>query len=94
MRTIEQASAFKRDFKRVKASPRHNKDADALLGGILKLLVQDQTLPDKNRDHALVGNWFGYRECHLKPDLLLIYKTQDADVLRLARLGSHSELFG
>lgn len=94
MRSIEQASSFKRDFKRVKASPHHSKDVDALLAGVLKQLVQDQALPDKNRDHSLVGNWSGYRECHLKSDLLLIYKMQGADVLRLARFGSHSELFG
>nr|WP_312842969.1 type II toxin-antitoxin system YafQ family toxin [Klebsiella pneumoniae] len=40
------------------------------------------------------GDWAGYRECHIKPDLLLIYRKSDADTLRLARLGSHSELFG
>ena len=45
------------------------------------------------RDHDLSGDWAGYRECH-KPDLLLIYRKSDADTLRLARLGSHSELFG
>lgn len=47
------------------------------------------------RDHDLSGDWAGYRECcHIKPDLLLIYRKSDADTLRLARLGSHSELFG
>ena len=54
----------------------------------------DQVLPGKNRDHALSGDWMGYRECHIKPDLLLIYRKPDADTLRLARMGSHSELFG
>ena len=49
---------------------------------------------DYKRDHALSGDWAGYRECHIKPDLLLIYRKPDADTLRLARLGSHSELFG
>jgi mRNA interferase YafQ len=44
-------------------------------------------------DHDLSGDWAGYRECHLKPDLLLIYRKADASTLRLARLGSHSELF-
>lgn len=44
--------------------------------------------------HGLIGDWTGYRECHVKPDLLLIYRKPDADTLRLARLGSHSELFG
>jgi mRNA interferase YafQ len=50
-------------------------------------------LPENNRDHALSGDWAGYRECHLKPDLLLIYRKPDARTLRIARLGSHSELF-
>ncbi|ENY1010430.1 type II toxin-antitoxin system YafQ family toxin [Pseudomonas aeruginosa] len=48
----------------------------------------------QSRDHDLSGDWAGYRECHIKPDLLLIYRKSDADTLRLARLGSHSELFG
>ncbi|HMU31204.1 MAG TPA: type II toxin-antitoxin system YafQ family toxin, partial [Nitrospira sp.] len=43
--------------------------------------------------HDLSGDWAGYRECHIKPDLLLIYRKSDSDTLRLARLGSHSELF-
>lgn len=94
MRTIEQASAFKRDYKRVVATPHHRKDAGALLVAILDMLVNDQTLPESNRDHSLGGNWAGYRECHMKPDLLLIYSKPDADTLRLARMGSHSELFG
>lgn len=93
MRTIERASAFKRDYKRVKATPRHSKDLEQLLSAIIENLIADQPLPLRNRDHELSGNWKGYRECHLKPDLLLIYRKPDADTLRLARLGSHSELF-
>jgi mRNA interferase YafQ len=54
----------------------------------------NRVLPENNRDHALSGDWAGYRECHIKPDLLLIYRKPDPDTLRLARLGSHSELFG
>ena len=76
------------------ATPRHSKDVDSLLPGILKLLLVDQPLPENNRDHALSGDWTGYRECHVKPDLLLIYRKPDAATLRLARFGSHSELFG
>jgi mRNA interferase YafQ len=94
MRTIERSSAFKRDYKRVKATPRHSKDIDSLVSTVVTLLLLDQVLPESNRDHALSGDWAGYRECHLKPDLLLIYRKPDADTLRLARLGSHSELFG
>ena len=93
MRTIEWATAFKKDYKRIRTAPRHAQDVDGLLETVLTLLAEDAPLPDGSRDHALVGNWQGYRECHLKPDLLLIYKIQEPDVLRLARLGSHAELF-
>lgn len=63
-------------------------------GRILVALATDQPLDARYRDHDLSGDWAGYRECHIKPDLLLIYRKSDADTLRLARLGSHSELFG
>ncbi len=89
MRTIERSSAFKRDFKRAKAAPRLRKDLDSLVSTVV-----DEVLPIKTRDHGLSGDWAGYRECHIKPDLLLIYSKPGADTLRLARLGSHSELFG
>jgi mRNA interferase YafQ len=94
MRTIERSSAFKRDFKRVKAAPRHRNDLDSLVATTVARLAADQVLPSKNRDHGLSGKWAGYRECHLKPDLLLIYSKPGTDTLRLVRLGSHSELFG
>lgn len=94
MRTIERSTAFKRDYKRVKATPRHNKDIDSLVSAVITLLLTDQALPSRNRDHALGGGWAGYRDCHIKPDLVLIYRKPDAETLRLARLGSHSELFG
>lgn len=94
MRTIERASAFKRDYKRIKATPKHSQDVDSLVSVVVSLLLADKPLPASNHDHALSGKWAGYRECHLKPDLLLIYRKPDADTLRLARLGSHSELFG
>ncbi len=92
MRTIDWTSAFKRDYKRVKATPRH-KDIEVLLPQIADLLADDRNLPEKHRDHALGGNWKDHRECHLKPDLLLIYKLPDSNTLRLVRVGSHSELF-
>jgi mRNA interferase YafQ len=93
VRTIERSTAFKRDYKRVKTIPRH-RNVETILPEILALLLDDQPLPERNRDHALSGNWTGYRECHIKPDLLLIYKKPSPKVLRLARLGSHSDLFG
>jgi mRNA interferase YafQ len=92
MRTIEWTNAFKRDYKRMKATPRH-KDIETLLSETAELLAEDKPLPQKHRDHALVGNWKNHRECHLKPDLLLIYKLPDAGTLRLVRMGSHNELF-
>ncbi len=94
MRTIERSTVFKRDFKRAKAMPRHGQDVDQMVATIVELLVSDQILPKNNRDHALSGDWVGYRECHIKPDLLLIYRKLSTDILRLARLGSHRELFG
>ncbi len=92
MRTIEWTSAFKRDYKRTKAMPRH-RDIEALLHDMVTLLIDDKVLPEKHRDHGLGGYWKSYRECHLKPDLLLIYKKPDDKTLRLVRMGSHSELF-
>jgi len=93
MRTIERATAFKRDYKR-EARGRHGATLDTDLIAVLAALVNDQPLEPKHRDHELSGDWAGYRECHVKPDLLLIYRKPDATTLRLARLGSHSELFG
>jgi mRNA interferase YafQ len=91
MRTIERSSAFKRDYKRqAKRWPA----LDAALAPILIALANDLPLSSNYRDHDLIGDWSGYRECHVKPDVLLIYHKTDSDVLRLARLGSHSELFG
>ena len=92
MRRIERTTAFLRDFKREKKG-QHRRDLESLVSWVVSLLVQDATLPDKNRDHALAGDWRDHRECHLKPDLLLIYRKPDAEVLQLVRLGSHSELF-
>jgi mRNA interferase YafQ len=86
MRTIDRSTSFKRDFKK-------HGEIEAALIEVLYKLLNDEALPDKYRDHSLTGDWLGYRECHIKPDLLLIYKQSDENTLRLARLGSHSELF-
>lgn len=93
MRTIERSSAFKRDYKRENRG-RHATTLDEVLVPILISPANDQPLKPRHRDHELSGDWAAYRECHVKPDLLLIYKRPDPDTLRLARLGSHSELFG
>ena len=93
MRTIDRSSAFKRDYKR-EAKGQHRATFDDALKPVLIVLATDQLLDARYRDHDLSSDWAGYRECHIKPDLLLIYRKSDADTLRLARLGSHSELFG
>jgi mRNA interferase YafQ len=93
MRTIERSSAFRRDYKR-EAKGQHRATLDDDLVPVLAALANDRPLEPRHRDHELSGDWSGYRECHVKPDLLLIYRKTDRDLLRLARLGSHSELFG
>jgi mRNA interferase YafQ len=92
VRKIEVTTAFRRDFKRIKIQPRH-RDINESLETILELLASDKPLPARNRDHTLTGAWLDHRECHIKPDLLLIYRKLDNDILQLVRIASHSELF-
>lgn len=93
MRTIDTPGSFKRDFKR-ESKGQHRATLDKALEPVLVALATDQPLELRHRDHDLSGEWVGCRECHIKPDLLLIYKKEGDDKLVLARLGSHSELFG
>ena len=93
MRAIDRSTAFKRDYKRQAKGP-HRATLDTDLLPVFLALANDEPLEIRHRDHDLTGNWTGYRECHIKPDLLLIYRKSDTDMVRLARLGSHSELFG
>jgi mRNA interferase YafQ len=91
MRTIERSTRFKRDYKReFKSRPA---TFDAAFRQILDALVNDTPLQPRHRDHDLSGNWAGYRDCHIWPDLVLIYRKSGTDSLQLVRLGSHSELF-
>lgn len=90
MRKIDLHSKFKRDYKREKKS---DNALDGVLNPVLRMLVSDAVLTARYRDHALGGEWKGCRDCHIKPDLVLIYR-KTPGVLSLARLGSHSELFG
>ena len=92
MRTIKRSTAFKRDLRRISTSPRY-RSAVGVLQGLLEALAADTPLSPANKDHALSGNWIDYRDCHVRPDLVLIYRKIDDDVLYLARLGSHSNLF-
>ncbi len=61
---------------------------------VIKKLAAGETLPPKNRDHELSGNYKGFRECHIQPDWLLIYRINNNDlILFLSRTGTHSDLF-
>ena len=93
MRRIERTKAFKRDYEREKAGP-HRLRLDEMLAAAVTALALDEPLPPSSHDHRLSGTWQDCRECHLKPDLLLVYRKPDAETLQLVRLGSHSELFG
>jgi mRNA interferase YafQ len=91
MRTILRTKKFKKDYKRALAGP-FGRELNALLELVVVLLAADEPLAARFLDHALTGEWTGHRECHLKPDLLLIYEKPDPETLILRRLGSHSHL--
>jgi mRNA interferase YafQ len=93
MRQIDAQAAFKRDFKRELTSGKFGGLAK-IVETTIEILANDLPLETRHHDHPLIGNWVGHRELHLKPNLLLIYRKVDTDVLQLSRLGSHSELFG
>ena len=89
MHSLQYSTQFKKDFKKLRKLPI---DDLKLVFGIISKLENNISLEAKFRDHDLHGNYNGFRECHMKPDLLLIYKIRDTELL-LARVGSHSELF-
>jgi mRNA interferase YafQ len=89
MKALRLASAFSRDLKRVERRG-YNR---ALLEAVVDALRRDEALPAARRDHPLKGEWKGWRESHIQPDWLLIYKASDTEVL-LARTGTHADLFG
>ena len=91
MRKIERTGQFRRDYKR-ELKGRHRVTLETTFVDVLKGLINDQPLPEKHRDHALTGDWPDHRDCHIKPDLVLIYRLPNDEVLQLVRLGSHSEL--
>jgi mRNA interferase YafQ len=91
MRTIRYSNRFKRDYKREKAG-RYGRTLDTELTEIVRLLSSDTPLPRRNFDHPLSGEWRDHRDCHVRPDLILIYRKPDDESLELVRLGSHSEL--
>jgi len=88
MKIIQRTSQFKKDVKRLQ---KRGKEM-ALLKDIILRLASNQSLEAKYRDHVLVGNYYGTRECHISPDWLLIYRISDTDLI-LIRTGSHTDLF-
>ncbi len=91
MRIVKYTGRFKRDYRR-ETSGRHGKKLDILLMEVVDMLAADKPLPRRNVDHPLTGEWSDHRDCHIRPDLILIYRKPDDASLELVRLGSHSEL--
>ena len=87
--TVKPTTQFKKDFKL--AMKRGLKIE--LLEEVIAAFAMGEALPEKHKDHALTGNWFGHRECHVLPDWLLIYYQTDTE-LYLYRTGTHADLFG
>jgi len=89
-REIIRSSQFRKD---VRLAHKQGKDL-AMLEQIITTLANDEPLPDKYRDHTLVGNWKKHRQCHVTPDWLLVYKKTDDNglVLLLVRVASHGDL--
>lgn len=88
MRTPRRSGAFKRDVRKV---AKRGKDM-AKLRAVLALLIGGKPLPERHRDHVLKGGWAGFRDAHIEPDWLLIYRIE-GDELQLARTGTHADLF-
>lgn len=90
MLKIRYSNQFKKDYKLIKKRG-YNIEK---LKEVINLLVQDKRLPVKYREHYLTGNYIGFKECHIGPDWLLIYKTENELLtLTFLRTGSHSDLF-
>jgi mRNA interferase YafQ len=92
-RTIERRGIFKRDYKR-EIRGRYREEVECELPNIIETLAADKQLAKKLRDHPFHGNWRYFRECHVGPDLLLVYRKRRNGILELVRLGSHNEIFG
>ena len=87
---IERTNRFDRDLRLAK---KQGKDLDKLMR-VINRLANGEQLEEKYHDHNLKGNYVGYRECHVSPDWLLVYKIHNATlILLLYRLGSHADLF-
>lgn len=89
MLIIRDKRSFRRDYKRLKSSGKNL----SKLASVIDKLAAKQTLESQYRDHLLIGDYKGYRECHISPDWLLIYRITETELI-LVRTGSHSDLFG
>jgi len=88
MRQARTTGQFDRDYSHIiKRGKKIEK-----LDDVMMLLINDRPLPQRNRDHALKGDLKGFRDCHIEPDWLLIYKV-DGDVITFERTGTHSDIF-
>ena len=95
MRKLIYRTLYKHDFKReYKGRYRVLLNKGGEFDVVKSMLANDIPLPPKYRDHALHHNWEGSRECHIKPDFLLVYTLEGDDLLILERLGTHAEIFG
>ncbi len=92
MRTIDYTKQFKKDFEREKKSGVYAKKLDDLLREAVDFLVADKPLPKRYFDHQLSGEWRDFCDCHVRPDLVLLYRKIGDDRLELVRLGSHNQL--
>ena len=88
MRRPEYSGQFRRDVKRAQ---KRGKDMDKLKA-LMVLLIEDEPLPSAYLDHPLKGDWLGFRDAHIEPDWVLIYKISD-DMVRFERTGRHQDLF-
>ena len=91
MRLVQRTAQFRRDFRRVKRSA-HGSHLDHTLLAALELLVADTPLPARYVDHPMKGRYADCRDCHLRPDLVLVYRKRGPDALELVRIGSHAQL--
>ena len=96
MRTAKHSRKFQRDIKRYLRGIYHDivVSPEGELWEVVDALASNIRLPEAYRDHSLRGDMKGLRECHIRPDLLLVYRYESDDLLILERLVSHSEIFG
>ena len=89
MYTLKITSQFKKDLKKIQNNPAKIKHLKEVLG----LLEQDGKLPERFKPHKLIGDYAGFMECHVENNLLLIWIDPEENIIKLVRLGTHSELF-